>query len=105
MRRKTKKSTVVKVITTAAAVAALSAGTALTAYGASPTHFRVGVNGPAYEISQLTDVQRQSIIDAFNSADPLFVGDNNDWEEMSQTARVGDFTTAPGDPEWNPYWD
>jgi len=104
MRRKTKKSTVVKVITTAAAVAALSAGTALSAYGASATHFRVGADGPAIEISTLTGGQRTSIINAFQNADLLFVGEPGDWEEMSQHARAGDFFMDDSNPAWNPYW-
>jgi len=114
MRRTKKKSKVVKVLTTAAIVTALSTGS-LTAF-AAPTidadYIQVGA-GPGSTRISITDFQadaayRQKVMDAFHNADLVFVREagSEEWNEMSATATAGDFfTDAELIPEWDPYQD
>ena len=89
MRRKSKKgSRVVKTLTAAAAITVLSLGT-VSAYADSGfDYIRVGNQELRIEDLANDDYFRQSVIDAFNAAEPIIVhmADSDKYWEISEGA-------------------
>lgn len=95
MRRKSKKSSrIVKTLSVAAAVAALSLGS-FTVYADNGfDYIRVNENELRIEDLASDDYYRQSVIDAFNAAESVLVRTTQDdgaWIEVSENA---DFATG-----------
>jgi len=110
MRRKTtNKPSMVKILTAAATVAALSASSINVQAANNVSYFRVGLDGNDISVSTLhnagNEAYVQSIIDAFHNANPLFINEAGEWREISERASVNDFFTDVDDvPEWIQYF-
>jgi len=106
LRRLKKGSKLVKTLSVAAAVTALSLGT-VTAYADSGFDY-IRVNDSELRIEDLAtnDYYRQAVINAFNAADPLLVrGAAGDWVEISEgaTFETGFQTLVDENHELFPY--
>jgi len=115
-RQSKKRSGIVKNITTAAVVVALTSGS-FTAYAAEGiTELRVNTTGePGYgttiSVSALDDdFYRNAVINAFLTGDTLLAHRGGNWYEISETAYaergiLGGETASNGEdhPQWLPY--
>jgi len=97
VRRQSKRNGTLKILTAAAVVAAMSAGT-LTAFADTSEKQRILVhmdNGKVQEVcvSELAtnDAYRDAIINAFNVANQIIIEEENgSWTEFSANANVDD---------------
>lgn len=110
MRRRKKSSGLVKVLTTAAVVTAITAGTVQVYAAQGLEWFEIGndANRVRIRIADLVEnpEYRQAILDAFNGAElPMFLGNDEEGvlfeQSLSATASEGILTELTGDD--NPY--
>jgi len=109
VRRQSKKSNTLKVLTAAAVVAAMSTGS-LTAFASTNDRVLVDVGGGNIReltVEQLSnDYYRNLVINAFNTSNPILVQqEDGTWNEVSENATVEGIAdaledyAANGDPD------
>ncbi len=102
MRRRQSRA-FVKVLSVAAAFAAITSGTVMAYAADGYTAIQIGENGRKISIEELADSSyRQSMINAFNSGDPIYIEDSDGkYYEISENATVDEGIFTP--IEYIPY--